>query len=143
MRVLIDTNIVLRAGGTRGQGNVAVAETVERLVAGGAIPCVAIQSLIEAWSVLTQPTGANGYGCSTAQARSEIDQIVGAFELLPEPATLFQTWLRVCSAHDVQGRQAFDARLVALMEALGITTLVTLNPIDFQRYTAINLVVPG
>lgn len=142
MKVLVDTNIVLRIGVARASP-AAIARALEQIALEGKEPCVSLQSMTEVWAVLTRPATANGFGLTAAQARAEVDQIVNAFELLPEPAGRFAAWLRICTDHQVLGRQTFDARLVALMECGRIDTLVTLNPVDFQRFKSIKLIVPA
>jgi hypothetical protein len=42
----------------------------------------------------------------------------------------------------VSGKQVHDARIVALMQALGVTRLLTLNPSDFSRYPEITIIEP-
>ncbi|MEN6357468.1 MAG: hypothetical protein ABFD83_10330 [Armatimonadota bacterium] len=45
--------------------------------------------------------------------------------------------------NNVNGKQAHDARIVALMLAHGITHILTLNPGDFSRYTGVTPVTPN
>jgi predicted nucleic acid-binding protein len=44
--------------------------------------------------------------------------------------------------HGIQGVQVHDARLVAWMQAYGITHIVTLNTADFARYPGITALSP-
>jgi predicted nucleic acid-binding protein len=81
-------------------------------------------------------------GKEPGDVRLEVDDLLRVFTLVPDPANLLSEWLEVCTAHQVRGRQAFDARLVALMVASGITRFVTLNAVDFGRYPMIELIVP-
>jgi predicted nucleic acid-binding protein len=118
-------------------------DTLSKLAAEGMQACIVGQNLTEAWAVMTRPASANGLGLSPAQARAEVERILATFSLLPDPADTSARWLELCTTHDVRGRQAFDAKLVAVMLSLGITRLVTLNPVDFARYPAIKLTVPG
>jgi predicted nucleic acid-binding protein len=53
--------------------------------------------------------------------------------LLETPA-VFVEWLRLVSVHAVLGKQAHDARLVALMNVHGVPNLLTFNAGDFKRY---------
>lgn len=143
MNVLVDTNIVLRVGGAGHPASAVVGAALARLASQGWRACVAAQSLVESWAVLTRPVTANGIGMAPAQARIEIDRITTVFALLPDPPDLFSRWLDLCTAHDVRGRQVYDARLVALMIGSGITRFVTLNPVDFARFPMIELLVPA
>jgi predicted nucleic acid-binding protein len=143
VNALVDTNIVLRVGGSDRPASAAVNATLAGLIAGGWRVCVSAQSLVEAWTVLTRPAAANGIGLSPSLAKLEIDRIMGVFTLLPDPPDLFPRWLDLCTTHEVRGRQAYDARLVALMLGAGITRFVTLNPVDFARFPMLDLIVPG
>lgn len=140
MRVLLDTNVALRvfdAGSTDyGRLNAAIA----RLRAAGCIPTVAPQVLYEAYVVLTRGPNENGWGLSPDEAVKALAAYSSACELLPDPAGLTQEWLTVCADHEVRGKQAHDARLVAFMRLHGIAELATLNPGDFSRYTEIQTV---
>jgi predicted nucleic acid-binding protein len=51
-------------------------------------------------------------------------------------------WRRLVTAHQVSGKSAHDARLVALMQAHGVARRVTLNPGDFARYQEIGCLTP-
>jgi predicted nucleic acid-binding protein len=50
---------------------------------------------------------------------------------------------RLVIANNVHGVQVHDARLAAIMEAHGITHILTLNENDFRRYTHIHAVNPS
>ena len=52
-------------------------------------------------------------------------------------------WERVVIEHRVLGRQAHDARLVALMLSHGVSHILTLNTADFARYPEITAVTPA
>jgi len=105
--------------------------------------CVCSQNLVESWAVATRPLAANGFGMEPRDVRPLLETAAAGFSLAPDPAGTLRTWLDLCTQHEVRGRQCFDARLVAVMLASGMTHLVTLNPIDFTRYTMIHLIVPG
>lgn len=142
MNVLLDTSIVLRAGGIAGPSSGIVPLVLARLVKEGGVPCVCAQVVTEMWAVLTRSAAANGAGLEPAQARAEVDRALAAFPLLPDPPALFTTWLQLCTAHEVRGRQVYDARLAAFMLAGGITRVVTLNPQDFARFSGVEVIVP-
>jgi predicted nucleic acid-binding protein len=96
---------------------------------------------VEFWVTVTRPREANGLGLGTAAARAAVDELLQSYQVLPDPEDLLVQWLGVCQRLSVIGRQAYDARLVALMQAHGIEQLVTLNPVDFRRY-GISLITP-
>lgn len=142
MKVLLDTNVLLRQADQRAAESHAVSKLLTSLVENGDECCICSQNLVELWVVLTRPVEANGYGLEPAAARSTVDSLSGAFEFLPDPPNLPGVWLDLCTAHAVRGRQAYDARLAALVVATGIAGLVTLNPVDFKRFSSVKLLVP-
>jgi hypothetical protein len=81
---------------------------------------------------------------TTAQADAELARVLGLFPLLfPDTAGIFPEWRRLVVAHQVGGRGAHDARLVAAMAVHGITRLVTFNTADFSRYSGITVLDPA
>jgi predicted nucleic acid-binding protein len=52
-------------------------------------------------------------------------------------------WRQLIVTHSVQGKQVHDARLAALMQAHGITHILTLNGSDFTRYPGITPIDPA
>jgi len=52
-------------------------------------------------------------------------------------------WRRLVAAHDVRGVQVHDARLAALMEVYGVTSILTFNGGDFARYTKVQAIHPS
>jgi predicted nucleic acid-binding protein len=51
--------------------------------------------------------------------------------LLSDEAMVYPHWKRLIVEQRVTGRRVFDARLVAVMLAYGITRLLTFNGADF------------
>lgn len=143
MRALLDTNILVRHTNREDPRQPAIRATLDSLAAGGDELCICAQSIVEFWALSTRPTSANGLGMEPSAARTQVDDILRVFTLLPDPAPLLPLWLEMCSQREVRGRQAYDARLVALMVASGISRFVTLNPADFARYPMLELIVPG
>jgi predicted nucleic acid-binding protein len=141
--VLLDTNILLRQMNPDAPEHASVAAALRSLTEHAETVCICAQNIVELWAVLTRPTSANGMGLSPAETRRRIDAIMRLIPLIPDPPGLLAAWLDLCAAHDVRGRQVYDARLVALMHTASIASLVTLNPLDFARYRALNVIVPG
>jgi predicted nucleic acid-binding protein len=142
VRVLLDTNILLRTGALPDPKLKAIDSFLGTVYSTGAELCVCSQNLTEFWAVATRPAPANGFGLSPAAARSAIDSLLATLRLLPDPPDLLVRWLGLCTTHQVQGRQAYDARLVAVMQGNGIAQLATLNAIDFRRYSGLILLSP-
>lgn len=99
------------------------------------------QNLIEYWAVATRPISANGLGRSPLQASLDLTDFA-TFPRLEEPPDIYLYWKRLVEKFNVSGRPAHDARLIALMDAHGISGLITLNKRDFARYPHITCQTP-
>lgn len=134
--VLIDTGVVLRYI----IGDVPATQRIKSLTTQFGLLYICPQVLYEFWTVATRPQAQNGFGLTPQQASQFVYQIVDQFALLPDPPDLWRRWVELCKKHGVSGRDAHDARMVAWMDAYGISYLCTLNPDDFKRYTHIQIV---
>jgi predicted nucleic acid-binding protein len=137
MRILLDTNVIVRNVNRADSQHCRVAERLRALVSSGAELCIAPQNVFEFWVVATRPASANGLGLSPGETRKHIDLVLDSFALLPDPGDLLGRWLDLCEQHAVCGRQAHDARLVASMLGHGLRKLFTLNAADFSRFPEI------
>jgi hypothetical protein len=99
--------------------------------------------LYELWVVATRPVAVNGLGFTTAQAATELIRLQALFALFPDTPAIFPEWQRLVVAHEVMGRNAYDARLVAAMAVHGLTHLLTFNLADFARYSGITVLDPA
>lgn len=81
--------------------------------------CYCDQNMMEIWSVLTRPRSANGYELPVGEARRQIGELGSAFTRIEDPRDLIFEWLELVTTHEVRGRKAFDARLVASCPAGG------------------------
>jgi len=104
--------------------------------------CICAQVLIEFWAVATRPLSANGLGFTARQIREQMANLRGMFTVLPEPPDMADLWQDVSDKHLVQGKQAHDARITALMLVHGLTRILTFNVNDFARYSDISAVTP-
>jgi predicted nucleic acid-binding protein len=73
---------------------------------------------------------------------TELAVLKDLFALLPEPASVFQDWEQLVTTYRVSGKNTHDARLVAVMKAHGIGTILTFNVQDFARYREITVLHP-
>ena len=140
MRVLLDTNILLRSASRDDPQYPSVRAKVLELLREGATVFLAPQTLFEFWVVATRPKDVNGLDRSPSDTRREIDKLCNSFVLLVDSTDLVARWLDLCMSYNVRGKNAHDARLVAWMQAHGIDTLLTLNLADFARYDAIQCI---
>lgn len=139
---LLDTNVLLRSVQAAAPEHPVVMSAVSGLTARGDAVYVAPQVLVEFWVVATRPTNVNGFGWDPALVLAEINQLLNQFPLLDEPAGLFPNWLNLVTSRSIKGRKAHDVKLVALMQAKGISHLLTFNVADFNGYTGITPIHP-
>jgi predicted nucleic acid-binding protein len=139
---LLDTNILLRWQRTRDPLCHITQQAVRALLSRGEEVCITPQNLIEFWNVATRPESANGFGMTPGEADQEIGQIEIIFLLLPDTPDIYDKWRRLVVSVGVSGVQVHDARLVAVMQAHGLTHLLTFNTDDFIRYPGIEVVHP-
>ncbi|MEZ0267415.1 MAG: type II toxin-antitoxin system VapC family toxin [Phycisphaerae bacterium] len=139
---MLDTNILTRsiqpASGHHAVANVATGELLRR----GDDLCVVPQVIYEFWVVCTRPPGDNGLGMDADAARLEIDRILSVFTLLPDEPTILPVWRALVTAHQVHGKSAHDARLVAAMDVHGMATLMTFNGTHFRRFPGVTVLDP-
>lgn len=142
MRILLDTGIALRHIDEAQPLHNDVRSAIERLIAAGHSLIIANQVVYEFWVVATRPLAVNGLGRDPGRTNQDVSAMLGTFVRVPDPPDLLERWLDLCSRHQVCGRPAHDARLVAVMLAHGITHLLTLDPDDFARYPETTPVTP-
>lgn len=115
MRILVDTNILLRAV----QHSHPLCRTARMAIRSfhrdGYRVFLTLQNLAEFWNVCTRPTNVSGMGL----------------------------WRRLVVTHAVRGVQVHDARLIAVMETYAIQRIATFNAGDFARYPGIEVVHPA
>jgi predicted nucleic acid-binding protein len=138
MRILVDTNILLRAAQERDPANTAV-RTLRRQ---GHVLCVAPQNIIEFWNVCTRPLNLNGLGMSISATESYVKELIQIFRIVPDSLQTFEKWLELVVQHRVVGAKVHDARLVAVMKEHGIGGILTFNVKDFGRYDGVTTIHP-
>ncbi len=143
MRLLADTNILLRWIESDDPEHGLCVQAVDALLRQKVDVCVCAQVLVEFWVVATRPVAVNGLGLTASQARARLAETEETFSLLQEPSDIARRWIDLVTAHSVLGKQAHDARLVALMAAHDITELLTFNAADFTRYPEVTPVTPA
>jgi predicted nucleic acid-binding protein len=141
--ILLDTNILLRYAKPTDPAHPIIKAAIAALQAAGEDLCFVPQSVYEFWVVATRPVANNGLGLTVAESQQDIATMKKAFLLLPDQPGLFAEWESLVVAHDCKGKVAHDARLVAAMRTHGITRILTLNGVDFQRYPGITVLDPA
>ena len=142
MTVLVDTNILARLAQPSHPHHSLALAALDALHVRGHDVAIVPQVLYEFWTVCTRPPAQNGLGFPTRQAHSEQVKASGLFRLLPDNASILPEWQRFVVRHDVKGRNAHDARLVAAMNVHGVGHILTFNVADFARYPGITVLDP-
>jgi predicted nucleic acid-binding protein len=144
MDVLADSGILLRLLEPTDPLHATIDQAVRVLHARGDRIVISPQNVAEFWNVCTRPaTARGGYGLSVAETNRRLAIFEAAFAVLSEPPAAYRLWRSLVVTHAVQGKQVHDARLVALMQAHGITHVLTLNESDFTRYPGIIPINPA
>lgn len=133
-RCLIDTNVLLRAADTQSAEHTTARAAVASWLATREELCIAPQNLIEFWAVATRPQAVNGLGWTPARCITEVQSLRATFLLLPDTPAILPQWERLVGQYSVQGTQAHDCRLVAVMLTHGVSEIMTFNAAHFRRY---------
>lgn len=115
MRVLVDTNILVRSVERRHRLMRTARNALRSLIEQGHELCVSPQNIAEFWNVCTRPTVVNGLGNSIAATDRLTVHIENFFTILPDTAEIFHHWRRLIVTHEVKGAKVHDARLAAIM----------------------------
>jgi predicted nucleic acid-binding protein len=141
--ILVDTNVLLRMAQPAHPMHAQAMSAVDALSSGGETLCVVPQVVYEYWAVATRPEQVNGLGMSAVAANADVAKIVQRFRLVRDEQGIFDVWHRLVAQHQVLGKNAHDARLVAAMVFHGITDILTFNVGDFQRYPGLRIINPA
>ncbi|MEZ6101653.1 MAG: type II toxin-antitoxin system VapC family toxin [Pirellulaceae bacterium] len=142
MKILLDSNILLRLSEPGHPHHVLASEAIQSLADQQHLMCVVPQNLYEYWVVATRPPADNGLGFTVEQAEQELAQICSLFSLHRDERTVLEHWRRLVVDHAVRGRKSHDARLVAAMQRHGMSHILTFNTSDFAAYPTIVVIEP-
>ena len=135
MRILLDSNILIRLINVNDSEHVLVQQSVERLSLDGHELLMVPQGLYELWAVVTRPSGApNGLNFTPGQAAGAVSELTATFLLLPDTPQVFERWFALVVEHQVSGRNSHDTRMAAACLADGLDAFLTLNTPDFKRF---------
>ena len=143
MRVLVDTNILLRSAQPNHPQSSQATQSVSRLIRQGDQLFFCSQNIAEFWNVATRPADKNGLGLSHAQVLREVNSIESLLTLLPDIPAIYTAWKAIVRDHQVQGVKVYDARLAALMNVYAIEGILTFNDADFKRSGNITAIHPS
>ena len=143
MRVLIDTNILLRSAQPSHPLYSQATRAVAKLMRDRHEVFVCAQNVVEFWNVATRPVELNGVGFSQEEALREVSSLESFFTLLPDVPAIYAAWKEIVRERRVQGVKVYDARLVAVMTVYRVDSVLTFNAADFKRYTNITALHPS
>jgi predicted nucleic acid-binding protein len=143
MRVLLDSNILLRLAQSTHPMHGPAQLAVSTLEGGGDTLDIVPQNLYEFWVVATRPIANNGLGLTDVQASTEVARLRALFPLLDETPAVYPEWERLVMVHHVLGKNAHDAGLVAAMIVNMISHILTFNVADFTRFPSITVLDPA
>jgi predicted nucleic acid-binding protein len=143
MRILVDTNVLLRLVHAGHPQQAEAEQAVRRLVRDHHELRSVPQVLYEFWVVATRPADRNGLGFSATNVSGQLATWRSLFPTLRDERGILERWQSLVDSLSVVGKSAHDARLVAAMERHGLTHLLTFNLPDFRRYSSIQLLEPA
>ena len=136
MPVLIDTSILVRLANTADVQHAIAARAVLELHRRGEILHITPQVLIEFRNVATRPKADNGAGLPIIEAEAHSTEFEARFPLLADTPEIYPAWKALVGTLGVIGKQAHDARLVAVCHVHAVTHVLTFNVSHFVRLTA-------
>lgn len=143
MRILVDTNVILRFSDPSHAQHRVAATALELLETQGHELRLVPQVVYEYWVAGTRPLENNGLGFSPAELQQFLTDIVALLPLLRDERVVFDHWLKLAGTHDVRGKKAHDTRLAAAMLRHEVTHLLTFNGADFLRYPHVTVIDPA
>jgi predicted nucleic acid-binding protein len=141
--VLVDTSTMLRTLQPLHPQREIARTAIKALTEQGRELHIVPQNLVELWVVATRPVEQNGLGMTPSAIAAELAQLKSMFLLLPETPAIYPVWEALVTQHQVSGKPAHDARLVAAMQAHGLTTILTFDKTGFSRYPGIQVLHPA
>jgi predicted nucleic acid-binding protein len=143
MRVLVDTNILLRSAQPNHPLFHQATHTVSKLIRQKDAVFFCSQNIAEFWNVATRPADLNGLGLSHEEVLQEVGSIETLLTLLPDIPAIYAAWKEIVRDHKVRGVKVYDARLVTTMNVYAVESVLTFNAADFKRYSNITALHPS
>ncbi len=143
MRILVDTNVLLRIAQPASPQCVEAIQALDALYVAQSELCVVPQVIYEYWVSATRPIAANGLGLTSSQVQTSVDVLLQSYLLLADDAGVYSRWYDVVTKHQVEGKQAHDARIVAAMLGHNVKDLLTFNQGHFTRFNSIQVLTPA
>ena len=103
MRILVDTNVLLRAAQRRQTAGQSANNSIKKLYRQQHVLCVAPQNIVEFWNVCTRPADVNGLGLSVTATERHVRKLSRMFVIVPDSLQSFEKWLELVVQHSVVG----------------------------------------
>jgi len=144
MDILVDTGVLLRLTIRSDPGHPEARQSIRLLKSRGENLISLTQNAAEFWNVCTRPiTARGGFNLSIQETTRRLHLVERLLEIRSDSKPIFEEWKRLVTQHSVRGVQVHDSRLVAAMNILRITHILTFNKRDFERYREITVVSPA
>ena len=103
MRVLLDTNVILRATQQADPLYATARGCISQLLSQAFEPCLVPQVLYEYWVVATRAVANHGLGMTTNDAAQSLARLKSLFHVLRDERGILDHWERLVTSFDVQG----------------------------------------
>ena len=121
MRYLVDTGVWLRLFDRSDPKHPIIRRALSELRQQGHELATCPQNIAEFWNVSTRPMSARGgYGRPSEMFERRVQFIERFATVLKDSAETYRTWRSILSQYSIQGVAVHDARLVAMMQVVGI-----------------------
>lgn len=142
MKILLDTNVLLRLNDQATTESSAKSAIMTLHEASHDLLLVP-QVIYEFWVVGTRPKENNGLGLTPKAVEQILNQWERTLTVLPDEASILPLWKKLVVEHDVKGKTAHDARIVAAMLHHKVGGLLSYNATDFLRYKEVIVRTPA
>jgi predicted nucleic acid-binding protein len=143
MQILVDTGVLLRAFDRSSPHQRTIFRALRKLWSESHELATTSQNIAEFWNVCTRPVQARGgFGLDIPVVEQRVVLIEKLGVVLPFSDRAYAEWRRLIVAHQVIGVAVHDAKLVAMMIAANVQSILTMNESDFRRYAGISILTP-
>lgn len=140
--ILLDTNMLVHAAGSKSPRHARAREVRDQAAAGEIDACIAAQVLTEFYAVVTDPRRFQP-ALTAAQAHQELRSYLSSrLRLILPKETTVSRMLSMLGSRSVRGGRIFDIFLAATMLDNGVRTVYTENVRDFEGLDGIEAINP-
>lgn len=143
MRILVDTNVLVRLAETGHASHATARAAVKTLSTDEHVLAIVPQVIYEFWAVATRGVAANGLGHEPPVAARLVEEFEALFVTLRDERAIYGRWRDLVTEKAVRGYKSHDARLVAAMGRHAIGHILTFNDRDFRRFDGVEILEPA